>query len=251
VGLFTGILRTIGGPIVNSIFGAHDNKKAISGARDATLAGINNAKGDLSSQLAASQGRLDPYESAGTDALSQIRGILGLNGADAQSAGIAGIQNSPLFKSLMQGGQDILLNNASATGGLRGGNFEHDLANFSTDTLAQTIQQMIGNWGGLTQQGLGATEYGAGLGAQNAGHLADLDTGAGSANAGAILGKTAVTNNMFDQIQKIIQSAASGGAGGGFNLGSLFNGGGGGGGIPSFPKINIALPSSSAGLPGF
>jgi len=251
MGLFSSIARIVGGPIVNTILGSSSSKKAIGRANDATQLGLANARTDLNSQLAASQGRLDPYEHAGTDALSGIRSILGLDGNDAQGSAITGLQNSPLFQSLMRNGQDILLNNASATGGLRGGNLQHGLANFSADTLAQVIQQQLSNLSPLMSQGFGATQFGAGLGAQNAAQLGQLDVGSGQANAGAILGKNAVNNNMFSEIQKTLQNAATGGMGGaGSILGSLF-GGAGSGALPNFPKINIALPSSSAGLPGF
>lgn len=276
MGLFSfakGILKAV--PIVGDAISAGDSKKAVGKANAATQLGITNAKGDLNAQLAASQGRLDTYETAGTDALSQIRGILGLNGNDAQAASVAALQNSPLFKSLMRGGQDILLNNASATGGLRGGNFERGLADFSSDTLAQTIQQMIGNWSGLSTAGQNATEFGAGLGQNNANMLAGLDTGSGQSNAGAILGKQSIDNNLFSGIRQQIQQAAMAAAGvpptgaGGGDISSLlsallrpggatppFSGSGSGygasgGALPNFPKINIALPSSSVGLPGF
>lgn len=269
MGLFSSVIRAVS-PIGNLILGASASKKAIGKANAATQLGITNAKGDLNSQLAASQARLDPYENAGTDALSGIRQLLGLNGNDAQGGAISGLESSPLFQSLMRNGQETLLNNASATGGLRGGNLQHGLANFSADTLAQVIQQQLSNLGGLSSQGLGATQFGAGLGANNATQLAGLDTGSGQANAGAILNKNAVTNNMFSGIQKLITSAISGGMGGGgsFDISSILGGLGGGSGgsifsgagsgygasggaLPNFPKINIALPSSSAGLPGF
>lgn len=269
MGLFSSVIRAVS-PIGNLILGSSASKKAIGKANDATQLGITNAKGDLNAQLAASQERLDPFETTGTDAMSGIRAILGLNGNDAQGGAIAGLQNSPLFQSLMRNGQETLLNNASATGGLRGGNLEHGLANFSADTLAQVIQQQLGNLAPLMSQGFGATQFGAGLGAQNAAQFGQLDVGSGQANAGAILNKNAVTNNMFSGIQKLIQSATTAGmgGGGGFDISSLLSslGGGGsgsifsgagsgygasGGALPNFPKINIALPSSTAGLPGF
>lgn len=270
MGLFSSIARVVGGPIVNTILGSSSSKKAIGKANAATQLGITNAKGDLNSQLATTTANLSPWITGGQQAFGQEGDILGLHGADAQSGILSSLQNSPLFQSLMRNGQDILLNNASATGGLRGGNLQHGLANFSADTLAQVIQQQLSNLGGLSTQGLGAATNLGQFGANNASQLAGLDTGSGQANAGAILGKNAVSNNMFSQIQKMIQSAATGGmgGGGGFDISSLLSGLGGGSGgsifsgagsgygasggaLPSFPKINIALPSSSAGLPGF
>jgi hypothetical protein len=270
VGLFSGIAKVFS-PVAGIILGAHDNKKAINKANAATQLGITNAKGDLNSQLAATQGRLDPFEALGTSAAGQQGDILGLHGADAQGSILDALKASPMFQALFRTGQDTVLNNASATGGLRGGNVQSSLANFGSDTLAQVIQQQLANLSPLSQQGLQATEFGGQLGAANAGQLSGLDTGSGQANAGAILNKQAVSNNMFSQLQQLVAGAASGGAGGGLSsligpLSSLFGGSGGGGGIfsgagsgfgasggalPNFPNINIALPSSSAGLPGF
>jgi hypothetical protein len=241
MGLFSGILRVVGGPIANAIGGASASKKAISGARDATLAGIANGKNDLSAQLAATQGRLDPFEALGTAAAGQQGDILGLHGAGAQGSIIDQLKASPMFQAMFRTGHDTLLNDASATGGLRGGNILEHLANFGSDTLAQVIQRQLENLTPLAQQGQQATEFGGQLGANNATQMAALDTGAGSANAGAILGKTAVSNNMFAQIQKLIQSAASAGAGGGGGFGSLFGG--------SAPDLGLALPKSGSGLP--
>jgi hypothetical protein len=240
MGLFSNIIRAVS-PIGNIILGAHDNKKAINKARDAALAGITSAKGDLNAQLAATQGRLDPFEALGTAAAGQQGDILGLHGAGAQGSIIDQLKASPMFQSLFRTGQDTILNNASATGGLRGGNIIDHLANFGSDTLAQVIQNQLQNLQPLSQQGLQATEFGGQLGAQNAGALAGLDTGAGQANSGAILNKAAVTNNMFSGIQKLIMQAVSAGAGGGGGFGALFGG--------SAPDLGLALPKSGSGLP--
>lgn len=256
MGLFSfakNILKAV--PVVGDVLSASDSKKATGRANDATQLGITNAKGDLNSQLATSMQALHPYTAAGTDALSGIRGLLGLDGGGAQGSAISALQASPLFQSLFRQGQDTILNNASATGGLRGGNVQSSLANFGSDTLAQVIQQQLANLGQVSSQGFGATALGANLGAQNAGALGQLDVGSGQANAGAILGKQAIDNNLFSGLRQQLQQAAMA-AMGGPSSGSIFSGAGSGygasgGALPNFPKINISLPSASAGLPGF
>lgn len=248
MGLFSSIFRVVGGPIANAVIGSSASKKAIGKANAATQLGITNATGALTGQLDATQGRLNPFETLGTSAAGQQGDILGLNGADAQGSIIDQLKASPLFQSLFRTGQDTILNNASATGGLRGGNVQSSLANFGSDTLAQVIQQQLQNLSPLATQGLNATEFGGNLGASTAGQIAGLDTASGQSNAGAILGKTAVTNNMFDQIQKTIQQAVMAGAGGGGagGAGSFFSSLFGGG---STPNIGAALPTSGSGLP--
>jgi len=266
MGLFSGVIRAVS-PVGNLILGSAASKKAIGKENQALQLGITNAKGDLSSQLGLSTQNFLPYMSAGTDALGQQRDILGLNGGGAQAGVLASLQSSPLFQSLFRTGHDTLLNDASATGGLRGGNLQSGLANFSADTLTKVIQQQLGNLSPLTQLGFGATDTLARLGAANATQLSGLDVDSGRANAGMIAGKNTVSNNMFDQFQKLFGSAATGGAGGG-GIGSILSmiGGGGGGGsifsgagsgygagggaLPNFPNISSSLPSiSGSGLP--
>jgi len=259
----------IGGPLggaiggaAGSLLGGSANKHAIGDANAATQLGLTNAENALNTQFGQTSANLNPFISGGQQAFEQQGDILGLHGAGAQSGILSSLQNSPLFQSLMRNGQDILLNNASATGGLRGGNIQHGLANFSADTLAQVIQQQLSNLGGMSSQGLSAANSLGSFGAQNANSIADLLVGSGKANAGAILNRQAVDNNtdsqlgklfggsgVSDQISGLLKSLTGGG-------GSIFSGSGSGygasgGALPNFPKINIALPSSSAGLPGF
>jgi hypothetical protein len=262
MGLFHSIFKAI--PVLGDIVSAHDSKKATSAANAATQLGITNAKGDLNSQLATTTANLTPWVNGGQQAFGQEGDILGLHGAGAQGSILDQLKASPMFQSLFRTGQDTVLNNASATGGLRGGNIIDHLANFGSDTLAQVIQNQLQNLSGMSTQGLGAATNLAGFGAQNASQLAGLDTGSGQANAGMILGRQAIDNNLFSGLRQKVQQAASaaagapgGGGGGGFDLSSLaslFGGSGGGGSVrpldlSSMPKINIALPSAGSGLP--
>ena len=77
-----------------------------------------NQQANLNNMLAL----LRPYVDAGTSAVGQQRDILGLNGNDAQQSFINNLQSSPLFQSQVKQGEQSILANASATGGLRGGN---------------------------------------------------------------------------------------------------------------------------------
>lgn len=107
--------------------------------------------------------------------------------AGAQERAIAGLQDSPLFKALFGAGEDAIMGNASATGGLRGGNTQRSLADFGSDTLAKVIQQQLSNLSGVSGQGLSATgQYGT-FGANAAGSVANLGAGAAGniANLGA------------------------------------------------------------------
>jgi hypothetical protein len=63
--------------------------------------------------------------------------------APARLSAIDALKNSPMFKSLFNTGQEAVLQNASATGGLRGGNTEHSLYDLGSNTLSQLISEQI------------------------------------------------------------------------------------------------------------
>lgn len=217
MGLFGGLLKGITqvlSPIGGAIIGGHDNKKAIGKANDALQTGFGNASGALTGQLATDTTNYAPYTSNGALAINQEGDILGLHGNDAQSSAISGVQDSPLFKSIFNTGQNSVLSAASATGGLRGGNVNEALAENGENSFATTLQNLLTQLGGISGQGLTATGQLANFGAGTAAGVAGLDTQSGSANAGEILGKQSVDNNTISQLQKIIASAMGGGGGG-------------------------------------
>jgi len=100
---------------------------------------------------------LRPYQQTGLDALSGQRALIGLNGQDAQGAAIQGLANSPEMQAYVQQGENALLQNASATGGLRGGNTQAALAQFRPGLLAGLINQQYERLGGLTSLGANTT----------------------------------------------------------------------------------------------
>jgi hypothetical protein len=129
-------------------------------------------------------------------------GTPGVSANDAQAQAIAQLQQSPLYQSLYRNGQETLLNNAAATGGLRGGNTEHSLANFGSDTLAQVIQQQIANLGGISGTGQNSANNLGTLGQNNANARSQLLQAQGSSQAGGILGSAGIWNNAFNSLGK-------------------------------------------------
>lgn len=145
---------------------------------------------------------LSPYVSSGSSAMTQQRNILGLNGASDQQAAISAIANSPLLQQLMQQGETGILQNASATGGLRGGNLQGALAQFRPSMLQQAIDQQYSRLGGLTAMGQASA---AGQGAQGmslASNVGNLLSNQGAALAGGIIGQGNTARQAFqDQMQ--------------------------------------------------
>ena len=100
------------------------------------------------------EGRQASYTKQGS--LGAQEDLLGLNGADAQGRAISQIENSPYFSGLVKQGENAILQNASATGGLRGGNTQAALAQFRPNMLAAAIDQQYQRLGGLTSLGQNA-----------------------------------------------------------------------------------------------
>lgn len=117
-------------------------------------------------QLGIQRELLDPYVQAGAGALQQQQALSGLLGPEAQAAAYQSIQMSPGFQSALDMGETSILQNAAATGGLRGGNTQAALAQFAPQMLQSAIDQRYGQLGGLT--GLGQASA-AGVGAAGTG----------------------------------------------------------------------------------
>jgi hypothetical protein len=96
---------------------------------------------------------LKPYAEAGAPAFEQQQALLGLRGPDAERAAIERISGGARFQEVAQQGEEALLQRASATGGLRGGNIQGALAQYRPALLSSMIEQQYGKLGGLADIG--------------------------------------------------------------------------------------------------
>lgn len=149
-------------------------------------------------QFDALQELLKPYVQAGTPALQAQQNLIGLGGAGAQRQAIAGIQNSPMFAALAQQGEQGMLQNASATGGLRGGNLQGALAQFRPQMLNSLIDQQYNRLGGLTSLGQNAAAGVGNAGMQTGDNVANLIGQQGAASAGAQLARGQAFGNVMN-----------------------------------------------------
>jgi hypothetical protein len=125
-------------------------------------------------------GGLAPYAAAGAPALEEQQAQLGLRGPEAERAAIERIRGGETFQALAGQGEEALLQRASATGGLRGGNIQGALAQFRPALLSSLIDQQYGRLGGMTALGQTTTQNLAGLGQASA-----AGTGAAAQTTGA------------------------------------------------------------------
>jgi len=155
-------------------------KDAASTQAGASQAGIEEQR----RQFDVVQKLLEPYVTGGTEAFKQQQALVGVQGPEAQRAAISAIEQGPAFQALTEQGENALLQRASATGGLRGGNVQAALAQFRPQILSQLIEQQYGQLGGLAKFGQ-ASAAGTGAAAQETGaNVAQLLAAQGAATAG-------------------------------------------------------------------
>jgi len=176
-----------GGTLVGGYLSSKSQKDAANTAANAQTESAQLGIEEQRRQFDAIQKLLSPYANAGTGALAGQQDLLGTNGAAAQQSAISGIQNSAQYQALSQSGQDAILANASATGGLRGGNVQGALGQFQPALLAQLIDQQYSRLGGLTSLGQNAAAGVGNAGMQTGNAVTQLLQQQGSAQAGAAL----------------------------------------------------------------
>ncbi len=163
-----GNLLTAGSSLASGLLQSSAAQEAAATQAGAAQAGIAEQRRQfdeiqklLAPYVQAGQGAIggfQPYQQAGAQAFEQQQALAGLRGPEAQQAAISQIESSPFLQSQIEQGERALLQRASATGGLRGGNIQAALAQFRPQMLQQAIEQQYGRLGGFAGTGLGVTE---------------------------------------------------------------------------------------------
>lgn len=202
------------GDVVGGITGA---KQAAKGAERAAA-----TQAAMSEQSIAEQRRqfdklvelMSPYVTAGTGAMAGQQALIGLQGGEAQRQAIEGLAQSPEMQALIQQGENAMLQQASATGGLRGGNVQAALAQFRPQVLSALINQQYGRLGGLSQMGQASAAGQASAGMGMASNVGELLGQKGAALAGGQMAKAGVARQAFGDILAIGGTILGAGKGG-------------------------------------
>lgn len=188
----------IGGTsLIGGVMGNRSANKAADKASAATQASDAMAIEEQRRQFDAMQKLLEPYSKAGNQALTGQQNLLGLNGIGAQQSAISGLENSPQMDAYIQQGENSLLQNASATGGLRGGNTQSALAQFRPQLLNQMINQQYANLGGITSLGQNAAAQTGNAGMSSANSIGALMQNTGSAQAANAMARGQNSANLW------------------------------------------------------
>lgn len=213
----------IGTAVVGGVLGSRSQKKAAESAAGAQIEAsemsieeqrrqFEEMKEMMAPFLEAGYGALDqlsPFRQAGAEAFEQQQALLGLKGTGAQQQAIRSLETSPMYQEQVRAGEEALLQRASATGGLRGGNVQAALAQFRPQMLAEEINRQYGRLGGLAGAGLelesmiyGKGQAAAGLqaqqGASMASNVGNLLQSQGAAQAGQALAQGQAMQSLYN-----------------------------------------------------
>ena len=177
-------------------FGLIDDVTGVDAAgRAAGQAADIQAQGELAGieerrrQFDVTQESFRPFQEAGVSALGQQQALLGLSGQEAQQQAFAGLEDSPGQQFLRARAQKNLLRNASAIGGLGGGNVRSALVQQGVGFAQQDLQNQFGRLGQLAGQGQAAAGQVGQFGQQTSQGIQQGLQGQSQARASGILGR--------------------------------------------------------------
>lgn len=214
-------LAVVGGSVLGSMFQSDAAAKAAKAQAGAAEAGIKEQR----RQFDAMQKLLTPYVGAGSQAVGELGRLVGLRGDTAQAGEIRALESSPLFASRVAQGENAILQNASATGGLRGGNVQAALGQFRPALLSEEINRRYQQLFGITQLGQSSAAGVGSAGIQTGTNIANLLADRGAAQAGGALAQGQAVSNVL---------------GVGSTLGGMYLGAGGAGRTAPYPGMTAA-----------
>lgn len=197
----------VGGTVVGGYLASEATSDASDTAAQAQIQSGELATEEQRRQFDEIQKLLAPYIESGETALTAQQNLIGLGGDRAQQLAIQQLERSPQYQALVEQGEEGILQNASATGGLRGGNVQNALMRFRPQVLSQLIESQYSKLGGLTSQGQ-ASAAGVGAAGQNtANTISSLLTRSGDAAAQSALTSGAAQAGMYTDIASSIPTA--------------------------------------------
>lgn len=197
-----GLFSFLGG-----LLGAGSAKKGSRKAEAAQLEFLNRALGLQEQQHTQDRADFAPFREAGVDATGRISDFLGLHGAPEQQTAIDELIASPWYQTLLRNGEEAVVQNASATGGLRGGNTQRSLADFRADTLATSIDRMLQQLFGVSGQGVGATTAGSAAGRDTTNAQSAILGQQGQVRAGGLLTRAGINSQMWNNAGSFLDQA--------------------------------------------
>ncbi len=209
--------------IVDGIFGGDD---AATEAANIQAGAAREASALQQRQFEQTREDLSPFREAALPALAQQQALLGLGTQEERDAALAAIHESPGQQFIRERAQKNLLRNASAVGGIGGGNILSALVEQGAGFASQDLQNQFGRLGQLTGAGQNAAAQTGQFGQASAQAQGNLINQAGQAQAQGVLQAQQANAGLAGQL---VQLGAGGFLGGSGALKGVSSGVGGAG----------------------
>lgn len=203
-----GDIATIGGGLVSSWLASEAQSDAASSASNAQITSANAGIAEQRRQFDAIQQLLSPWVGTGMGALASQADLLGLRGDANQQKAISAIENGSEYQEYVKQGEEAILQNASATGGLRGGNTQGALAEFRPQLLNSLINQRFNQLGTLSTGGQNSAALTASAASTTGTNVSNLLGSIGSAQAGNYLAQGAAQSAFLNGIGSTLGTLA-------------------------------------------
>lgn len=195
------------GAVVASRSASRASKRAARAQSEAADAGIAEQR----RQYDLTRGDMSPWMQAGGLALERQQSLLGLLGVEQQQEAFDAFKESPGQQFLRERGQRALTRNASAIGGLGGGNVRSALVQQGIGFAQQDYGNYYNRLAGISNTGQQTSAQLGQLGAQSATNISSLLGVAGQARASGILGAAQARATMYSSIIGAFGMARGGG----------------------------------------
>lgn len=144
------------------------SEAALSGALTGSLDALQQGNAQANQVLQQGISALDPFVNSGNAAIGQQAALSGALGNDAQKQSFANFNSSPGQEFLQQRGEQAVLRNASATGGLGGSRVLQELQRQGIGFAQQDFQNHFDRLGQVSNMGLGGLNIASNLTGQMA-----------------------------------------------------------------------------------
>lgn len=199
-----GLVAVAGATLVGSVISSKSAKKG----SKAQAQGQASAEEESRRQFDLTRQDFAPFQEAGVAALNQQQALLGLGGQEEQDAAFAAFEKSPGQQFIRDRAQKNLLRNASAIGGLGGGNVRKALVEQGAGFAQQDFQNQFARLGQVAGQGQAATTNVAQIGGNISQNIANQAIQSGQNRASGIAQQNQITQgtlgglaNLFGQFQ--------------------------------------------------
>ncbi len=189
--------------LIDDPLGIEAGEEAAQRASDVQVAGTEAGIAERRRQFNITQENLKPFQEAGVGALEQQQALLGLLGKERQQELFLQLEESPGQQFLRKRQERSLLRNASAIGGLGGGNVRTALQEQAVGFGQQDIQNQFGRLGQVAGQGQTAATNVGQFGSAASRDIANLNVAGSEARASGILGKQQVGAQATGQVLQL------------------------------------------------